>query len=307
MKIAAVIVTYNRLKDLVATLEAYEAQTLAPQRVMVIDNHSTDGTTEYLNEWAGQAGRFDRAVFTLPENVGGSGGFSFGMTEALKTDSDWIFVADDDAVPRPDMFEKLAAFAEAHPDLARQAAALCTGVYNQDHFSGIHRCVLRHTAFGIFESYVPESEYLREWFEFDIYSFVGSMIRADALKAAGVARADFFIYNDDYEHALRLRRYGKLICVPGSVMDHTDNLTYARQATWRDYYGTRNGIIMHRIHFGAYAGFWRAMRRLAVALAACNGEKLKVITAGMRDGFRERTGIHPVYKPGWTAKKQSEK
>lgn len=304
MKIAVVIVTYNRIQDLKKTLKAYEAQTVLPDVVLVVDNCSTDGTGEYLDTWSAEKKGFEARVISLPTNQGGSGGFSHGMTEALKTDCDWVFVADDDAVPRRDVFEKLVSFCENNPELAEEAAAICTAVYNRDHNSGIHRCMLKKTPFGMFEAYVPESWYSKDYFEFDIYSFVGTMIKSSALREAGVARKDFFIYNDDYEHAVRVRKCGKLICVPAAVLDHVDNLTYSKDATWRDYYGTRNGIIMHKTHFGSYAAFWRAMRRLAVGISSCNPEKLKVIWTAILDGFHEKTGIHPVYKPGWVPQKR---
>lgn len=302
MQIGIVLVTFNRLNDLKKTLDAYEAQRALPAFVMVVDNKSTDGTDAYLAQWQAQQGQFQRVVLTLPENMGGSGGFYAGMKQALETDCDWVFVADDDAVPRPDMLEKLMGFAETHPQEVAEAAALCTSVYNRDHFEGIHRCRIEKSIMGHFEKYVPESDYQKEFFYCDIYSFVGTMIRRSALEKAGLAREDFFIYNDDYEHAVRVGKEGKIICVPASVMDHVDNLNYEKQATWRDYYATRNAIIMHRNHFGGYAGFARAMRRLAVALSTFNGEKIKVIWTGICDGYKEKTGKHPVYRPGWKAK-----
>ena len=121
----------------------------------------------------------------------------------------------------------------------------------------------------------------------------------DALEKAGLARKEFFIYNDDYEHAIRIGKTGQIICVPKSIMYHVDNLNYSREATWRDYYATRNGVIMHLEHFGIYAGIMRALRRLAVGIAAFNFPKIKVICIGIKDGFMRKTGIHHNYKPGW--------
>jgi len=302
MKIGIVLVTFNRLQDLKKTLSAYEAQEYAPHFVLVVDNKSTDGTDAYLDLWAKEAGAFERQVLTLPENMGGSGGFYAGMKKALEKDLEWVFVADDDAVPHTDMLKKMVEFAEAQPDLVKDASALCTSVYNRDHFEGIHRCRIQKSVLGCMEAFVPEAEYQKPWFYCDIYSFVGTMIKRSALEKAGLAREDFFIYNDDYEHAVRVGKTGKIICVPSSVMDHVDNLNYEKAATWRDYYATRNAVIMHRTHFGAYAGFARAMRRLAVALSTFNGEKIRVIWTGIRDGYNEKTGKHPVYVPGWKGK-----
>ena len=303
MKIGIVLVTFNRLNDLKITLDAYEKQTTPPAFVMVVDNRSTDGTDEYLAQWQAQSGAFRHMVLSLPENMGGSGGFYAGMKQALEEDCDWVFVADDDAVPHPDMLEQLVSFANNHSELTADAAALCTSVNNKGRREGIHRCRIEKSVMGAFEKYVPESEYEKEFFYADIYSFVGTMIRRSALEKAGLAREDFFIYNDDYEHAVRVGKVGKILCVPASVMDHVDNLNYEKQATWRDYYATRNAVIMHRTHFGAYGGFARAARRMLVALSTFNGEKIKVIWTGIRDGYAENTGKHPVYKPGWKAKR----
>ncbi len=304
MKIGIVLVTFNRLQDLKKTLSAYEVQEFLPRFVLVVDNKSTDGTDAYLAEWAAEQGAFERQVLTLPENMGGSGGFYSGMKEAMEQECDWIFVADDDAVPRPDMLKKLVEFSENEPELTNTASALCTSVYNQNHFEGIHRCRIKKSILGCMEAFVPESEYQKPWFYCDIYSFVGTMIRRSALETAGLAREDFFIYNDDYEHAVRVGKTGKIICVPDSVMDHIDNLNYEKTATWRDYYATRNAVIMHRTHFGAYAGFARAMRRLAIAISTFNGEKIRVIWTGIRDGYAEKTGKHPIYVPGWKGKQK---
>lgn len=304
MEIGIVLVTFNRLQDLKKTLLAYEAQEFMPRFVLVVDNKSTDGTDAYLAEWAGAQGAFERQVLTLPENMGGSGGFYAGMKKALEQKCDWVFVADDDAIPRPDMLKTLVEFSENEPALTQTASALCTSVYNQNHFEGIHRCRIKKSILGCVEAFVPEAEYQKPWFYCDIYSFVGTMIRRSALDRAGLAREDFFIYNDDYEHAVRVGKTGKIICVPTSVMDHVDNLNYEKTASWRDYYATRNAVIMHRTHFGAYAGFARAMRRLAVAVLTLNGEKIRVIWTGIRDGYAERTGKHPVYVPGWKGKQK---
>ena len=302
MGVGIVLVTFNRLNDLKVTLAAYEKQTVAPDFVMVVDNNSNDGTGEYLANWQAEAGNFPRKVLSLPENIGGSGGFHAGMCAALETDCQWVFVADDDAVPHEDMLEKLLNFEKTNPEEAAQAAALCTSVNNKGRCEGIHRCRIDRSLLGFYEKHVPESEYQKPFFYIDIYSFVGSMIRREALEKAGPARGDFFIYNDDYEHAVRVGKQGKIICVPASVMDHVDNLNYEKQATWRDYYATRNAVIMHRTHFGFWGGLTRALRRLAVALSTGNPQKIKVIWTGIADGYADRTGKHAVYVPGWKAK-----
>ena len=301
MEIGVVLVTYNRLGDLKNTLKAYENQIYKPRFIMVVDNNSNDGTGAYLQGWAAEKSDIQHQHVALPQNIGGSGGFHEGMERALNEKCDWIFVADDDATPHLDMFQNLVTFMENRRELVKETAAVCTAVNNRGHYAGIHRCRAQKGILGVQEAYIPEEEYKNEYFEVDFYSFVGTMIRKEALQKAGTARGDFFIYNDDYEHAVRVKKCGKIICIPAAVMDHVDNYNYERQATWRDYYATRNAVIMHRTHFGRYAGFMRALRRLGVAVTTFNGKKIKVIWAGVQDAYKNKTGIHPTYKPGWKA------
>ena len=50
MQVTAVIVTYNRLELLKECIAAVKAQTYKPSFILVVNNDSTDGTTEWLNQ-----------------------------------------------------------------------------------------------------------------------------------------------------------------------------------------------------------------------------------------------------------------
>jgi GT2 family glycosyltransferase len=54
----------------------------------------------------------------------------------------------------------------------------------------------------------------------DCASFVGLLVRADAARAAGLPRAEFFLGYDDAEWSLRLRRHGEIRLVPEAGMLH---------------------------------------------------------------------------------------
>ena len=76
MKTNCIIVTHNRLPLLKECLGAVEAQSYPVDKIIVIDNCSTDGTEDFL---ARQDNRRIE-VIRLPQNIGGAGGFS-GQSE----------------------------------------------------------------------------------------------------------------------------------------------------------------------------------------------------------------------------------
>ena len=49
MKFGVIIVTYNRLSLLQECLMNVFSQTVPFHRILVVDNHSTDGTAQYLD------------------------------------------------------------------------------------------------------------------------------------------------------------------------------------------------------------------------------------------------------------------
>ena len=102
MGVGVVLVTFNRLDKLKVALDKYDKQTLVPEYILVVDNHSNDGTKEYLEQWVGEEAAYKKYVHTLSSNTGGAGGFYKGMEEAVKLDAEWIWLSDDDAYPRPD-------------------------------------------------------------------------------------------------------------------------------------------------------------------------------------------------------------
>ena len=74
--ICAVVVTRDRLALLQHCVDAIRAQTRAPDRILVVDNASSDGTPAWL------AAQRDVEVLRLEENGGSSGGFGAGLRHA---------------------------------------------------------------------------------------------------------------------------------------------------------------------------------------------------------------------------------
>lgn len=305
MDICVLLVTFNRKADLEKTLSLYESQSYKPRAIIVVDNHSTDGTGEMLAEWSRHESDIKHIVVSMSENVGGSGGFYAGMEHALGLDYEWIFVSDDDAMPRNDTLEIISRFADKHPELVAQCSALCGAVDAGGHYATGHRArINKKSIIGMLDKPVSPEEYEKEFFEVDFFSYIGTCIRKSALEKAGLPRKEFFIYSDDFEHALRVGKQGKMLCIPSAVLCHADNNPYSKEASWRDYYATRNVLIMYREHFGSFAAFRRGCMRRFTAFRSMNSLKMKVISTAIKDAKKGVTGLHPIYRPGWNPTKK---
>ena len=213
--VCAAVFTFNR-KDLVADcVEALLAQTHALERVFVIDNRSTDGTPEMLRD-RGFLEHGDVEHVLLSHNTGGSGGFAAAVEAGRGAGTDWIWVMDDDAEAPPDALERLLA-----SDAARDpsTAALCPAVTLPDGTVDLkHRGLFRGKPRPLpLESYAEGTTPRLEFF-----TAVGPLLRTRVVHAAGLPRADFFIWSDDFEYSFRLREHGEIRLVPESVVVHKD-------------------------------------------------------------------------------------
>jgi GT2 family glycosyltransferase len=106
-RVVAVVVTYNRKDLLCECLRALLGQSGPVHKILVINNQSTDGTLEMLQQEFSSALNSVLSILTLSSNVGGAGGFYAGMKAAYEAGADWIWLLDDDTIAQPDTLLEL--------------------------------------------------------------------------------------------------------------------------------------------------------------------------------------------------------
>ena len=99
-KVIAVVVTYNRKALLVECINALRAQSRPLDGILIVNNGSTDGTEEWLQQQTD-------IQFISQKNTGSSGGFSTGISWAYSNGYSWIWCMDDDGYPKQDALEKI--------------------------------------------------------------------------------------------------------------------------------------------------------------------------------------------------------
>ncbi|MCB9247374.1 MAG: glycosyltransferase [Ignavibacteriales bacterium] len=120
MKIAAVVVTYNRLGLLKECIDSLRGQTRKLDEIIVVNNDSKDGTKEWLEE--------QKDVTKIhQENLGGAGGFHNGMKAAYEKGYDWIWLMDDDCLPKLNALEYLFT-TEYNFDMVLNSTVLSKGI-----------------------------------------------------------------------------------------------------------------------------------------------------------------------------------
>lgn len=308
VKIGVLCVTYNRLAMLQRLLDDYSRQEGLLEAVLVVDNASGDGTEEFLRGWVEQASVTQRLVHRSASNLGGAGGFRTGMERmaAMRPDLDFLYVADDDAFPDPELF---ALFARRADRLGTDVVAVCARVEHEGVVDLGHRKRIEVRGAKIHERAVPIEEYSKDSFEGFAYSFVGTFLRMSLLREGVLPEAGYFISYDDTEHAFRVAKQGRIVCLPELKVAHFPDPSPLHSVTWKRYYVQRNHLVFWKRHFprGVFLfnlGFYllRMVSNLHDSRAAGNVDAFqgfRVDMAAMKDALLGRDGLHPTYRPGW--------
>ena len=205
-RVVAVVVTYNRRALLGACVDCLLRQTAANLSILIVDNASTDGTAESLAPLI-DAGKV--LYVNSGANLGGAGGFQFGVRCAMNLDCDYLWLMDDDSMPEPTALEALLNAAETVGDFGYLSGralwtdgSLCRMNVQRD---------LRMKNIDDFSApRIPSGA----------ATFVSLLVPARVVREVGLPIGAFFIWADDLEYTRRISRRYPCWVIPGSVTVH---------------------------------------------------------------------------------------
>lgn len=220
LKVATIIVTYNRLELLKECIESLRSQTRKIDEIFVINNSSTDGTEEWLTLQS------DLTVITQP-NSGGAGGFYTGIKTAYEKNYDWIWVMDDDGLPLCNALEKLLIHTNE-----------TIGVLNS---LVVSKLDMNKLTFGL-EDYLLKEYYttIQEIKDLEFITganfFNGTLISKKTIEKIGYPEPLFFIYGDDTEYHFRIRKSNIIIrTICESIITHPEQ-QHKYVGKWKFFY-----------------------------------------------------------------------
>jgi GT2 family glycosyltransferase len=229
---AVAIVNYNGGAGLARCLDGLSRQERAPDRTLVVDNASGDGSADAVSVFRGVE------LIRLSRNVG----FAAANNLAARAADDCEFLAllNPDAVPAPAWLSELLAAADRCPEAAAFGSrlvwardpALLDGTGDVYHVSG------RVWRQGHRKPDHEEQNVSREIFS---PCAAAALYRQAAFREAGGFDEEFFCYLEDVDLGFRLRLLGhRCIYVPASVATHEGGATAGSHSDFAVYHGHRN-------------------------------------------------------------------
>lgn len=279
-KVCAVVVTYNRKDLLKECLSAITEQTYPVSKIILIDNASTDGTFNYVQdtEWF-KNGLIECKL--MEKNTGGAGGFSEGIKLAREGSYDWVWLMDDDTIPSETALEELL---KNKPE--EKISYLASNVHS---VNGEPMNV---------PTYSDKKSKHENLIKVEDATFVSVLISMEAVNKCGLPYSEFFIWGDDTEYTMRLiKNYGPAYQVKTSEVLHkrasSKNLSIKEEENENRigmyYYFFRNILVDRKLYPGkrSYGRFLLgAIRTSLTSLFTKNGfKKFTTIYKGIFSSF----------------------
>lgn len=235
-KILIVVVNFRTADltiDCLASLDP-EVRSVGNCHVVVVDNHSEDGSAARIRAAVDERGWGDWAEFV---ESGRNGGFAFGNNVALRpcfveserARPDYVLLLNPDTIVRPGAVSALLEFLEAHPEVGIAGSRLEweDGTQHQSRYR--FPTVLSEFDAGFRLSYVSKllSRYVTapplrlEEHPIDWVAGASMMVRRKVFEDIGLLDEGYFLYYEETDFCLRARRAGwPCYYVPRSRVAH---------------------------------------------------------------------------------------
>lgn len=281
-KTAAIVVTYNRKELLKKNIEKLLSQSFRSHLdIIIIDNASTDGTRDYISSFVDNK---EIIYINTGENLGGAGGFHFGIKYAVENGYDYVWVMDDDCMPRETALEE---FYRWDKKLKGNYGFLSSKVLWKDG-SICAMNVQKETKWKRLKCFdkVTSIQYA---------SFVSLFLKAETIRRIGLPFKEFFIWADDWEYTRRISKQEKCYFIPPSIVDHfsgsnvgADIINAPTDRIDRFNYMYRNDVVLYRqdgLEGRLYLEVRNMVHRIKIVLKATDKKrKLKIIRNGTKEG-----------------------
>lgn len=238
-----VILTWNQRETTLECLESLAQMTYPNFRIVVVDNGSTDGTAEAIEN------RFpDVEIIVNERNLGYPGGCNVGLRYALSQGAIYIFAINNDVSVDPTILDELVR--EATPDVG----ILMPKIYfasDPQRIWSVGGCrnplTLEMNRRG--DRQLDQGQW-EEVLEQDYLIGCAHLFSRALLEEIGLLDAGYFLYYDDLDICIRAQQAGyRLLMVPKARMWHKVASSSGGVGTPRErYYMARSNVRFLRKH-----------------------------------------------------------
>lgn len=237
-QVSCIVLNWNGWADTIECLGALKECRYPHLTVIVVDNGSTNDSVAKI-----KSAHPDILMLESGSNLGFSGGNNLGIRQALALGADLIWLLNNDTRPAPDALCALVAKAVSDPGIGA-VASIC---YHTDEPSAVQAWAGSRINLWIGYGRLSKKPHADAWF----HSLNGTsmLVTRNALEHVGLLDERLFLYWEDTEFCLRLRKNGwRIAAAPKSRVLHKVYGSTGGNRLLLDRYETASGLWLLRLH-----------------------------------------------------------
>jgi GT2 family glycosyltransferase len=301
LHISIIIVNFNSKKDTIECLESLQKIKHANFKysVVVVDNASIEPFT-LPNKLHSQ----NIEVIHSDSNLGFTGGNNMGIYYMIeKYNSDYILLLNNDTIVDPDFLKELIKTADSNPRIGLVSSKIYFTKGREFHHDSYDKDqlgnVLWYAGGSIdwqhlvaFHRGVDEVDYgqFDNQIESDFATGCSFLIKREVLEKCGTLDKRFFVYMEDVDLSIRVKKAGYIIGFsPKSIVFHKNaGSSGGSGSKIHEYYQTRNRIILSMKNI-SFSNLVVALRLIAKWLKSGNRIKRKAVFHALTGQFGKQT------------------
>jgi len=274
-KVFCIILNWNRWAETIECVHALKGCIYPQLNLIIVDNGSTDDSLARI-----RSAHPEVLVLESGKNLGFAGGNNIGIRYALANGAHYVWLLNNDTKPAPDAVSALVAKALGDERLGA-VASIC---YYADAPSVVQAWGGSRVNLWMGYGCLCTEPHDDDW----LHSLNGTsmLISRRALRDVGLLDEGFFLYWEDTEFSLRLRKKGwRIGAAPGSRVLHKVSASTAGNKLLLDRYQTASGLRLLRLHSPApiLSSLTFLAIRFARRIMRLQFDRCRSVIAGIQD------------------------
>ena len=273
-----ILLNWNGWTDTITCLDSLSMLDYHNQRVLVVDNGSTDDSVMRI-----RAAHPEVPIVETGVNFGFSGGCNVGIRRALEEGADYVWLLNNDTTVEHQALSAMITAAEAD----NKIGAIGSVIYHMD-------CPEKIQAWGggwvsLFTG--RAGHYLNSTPNKEIHYITGTsmLIKSKVLQHVGLFdEKNFFMYWEDVDFSFRLRKYGFIVGVAkNSQVFHRESSSAGKNSPQLDYYYNESAVrfFNKNTFFSIWPIFVGASGRIVKRIIQRNKERTTATISGTFAGL----------------------
>lgn len=252
--VVILILNFNSANMTASCLDSLSKLEYPNYKILVIDNGSSDDSVEEIVDQYPDV-HFIRLEF----NLGFAQGNNIGLSKALEMHADYCLLLNNDTIVAPDFLTHLVDSMNAN----QCAAAAGPSIYYHEDPARIWSAggvvdTGRGNAFMMNIGELECGQFHTSHREVDFVTGCAILVRTRVLEHVGMLDPRFFLYFEEVEWCMRMRKHGySILHIPASNVWHKISVEDRESSHLVHYYMTRNRLLfIHEAELGLRAMFY---------------------------------------------------